>query len=88
MQQRLKFVARAARAKVVASKLLKQFLVAIYHAMAALHVRLGRIPLAALAGPLKRTAAYRNSLCFSWHTPLLSLRHTGNTPAVEDGLYH
>jgi hypothetical protein len=59
-QHCLKAATGAARARIVAPKLLVQFFVAMYDALAALDVRFGREPLAPLTGALERSAADRS----------------------------
>jgi hypothetical protein len=61
-QQRLKPAARAARAEVVAAKLLAELFVAMHDAHAALDGHLGGVAAAALAHRLKRSPAPR---CFA-----------------------
>jgi hypothetical protein len=56
MQQVLKALVRAARAGVVAAELLDQLLLAVHDPHASLHVRLGGVAAATLAGALKSAA--------------------------------
>jgi hypothetical protein len=53
MQHFLKPLPRTARTRIIASQFLDQFLVAMNHALTALDVCFGWIPLAPLAGDLK-----------------------------------
>ncbi len=65
-QHRLKQLPGPARARVVATQLLKQFLVAAHDPMALFHSGFGREPFTALAGGLERTAVLRFGA--SWRT--------------------
>jgi len=66
MQQFLKPALGAAWAWVVPAELLQKLLAAVYHAIAALHPRFGRIALPTFTRDLE-TGMGLNASSFSWH---------------------
>src|SRR5437868_14315177 len=66
-QHRLKAASGAAWARIVATQLFDQFLVAVHDALPALYARLRREAVSALAGPFKRTTL--ESVAYVWLEP-------------------
>jgi hypothetical protein len=81
-QHRLKAASRPARARIIATQLFDQLLVAVHDALPALYARLRREAVSTLAGPLKRTIL--ESVDCVWWSPPCHETCVAVPPAADD----